>query len=87
MRFTHALHMHRQNFVLLFCLYIEPFELVIEIVFHYCTTPPCQKINLFKRPFRGSRFERLNDAFVLFIGLIFLYPQKILISVKLQFEL
>jgi len=58
------------------CLYIEPFELVIEIVFHYCTTPPCNKINLFKRPFQGSRFERLDDALVLLISLIFLYPQK-----------
>ena len=42
------------------------------------------KINLFKRPFWGSSFERLDDVFVL---LIFLYPQKILISVKLPFEL
>ena len=35
-------------------LYTEPFELVITIVFHYCTTPPCHKINLFKRPFLKS---------------------------------
>ena len=32
-------------------------------------------INLFKRPFRGSRSERLDDAFVLLVSLIFLYPQ------------
>jgi len=82
MRFTYALHMRRQNLVLFPCLYFEPFELVIEIVFHYCTTTPCHKIYLFKRPFRGSRFERLNDAFVLLISLILIYPQKILISVR-----
>jgi len=74
--------MHPQNLVLFPCLYIEFFELVIEVIFHYCTTPPCHKINLFKRPFRGSRFERLDDAFVLLVSLIFLYPQKILISVR-----
>jgi len=73
--------MRRQKFVLFPCLYIEPFELVIEIVFHYCIMPPCFKINLFKRPFRGSRFERLDNVFVLRVSLIFLYPQKILISV------
>ena len=61
-----------------FYLYIELFELVIEVIFHCCTTPPCHKITLFKRPFRGSRFERLDDAFVLLVSLIFLYPQKIL---------
>jgi len=82
MRFAYALHMRRQNLVFLSCLYTEPFELVIEIVFHYCTTPPIHKINLFKRPIRGSRFERLDDAFVLLISLIFLYPQKILVSVR-----
>ena len=60
------------------------FELVIEIIFHYCTTPPCHKINLFKRPFLGSRLERLDGAFMLLISLIFLHPQaqKILISVR-----
>jgi len=72
MRFAYALHMRRQDLVLLSCLYTEPFELGIEIVFRYCTTPPCHKIYLFKRAFRGSRFERLNDAFVLLISLIFL---------------
>jgi len=40
----------------------------MEIVFHYCTTPHCHKINLFKRPFWGNRFERLDDAFVLLIS-------------------
>jgi len=45
---SYALHMRRQNLVLFLCLYIEPFELVIEIIFHYCTTPPCLKINLLK---------------------------------------
>ena len=44
--------------------------------------PPCHKISLFKRPFRGSRFERLVDAFVSLVILIFLYPQNILISVR-----
>jgi hypothetical protein len=68
-------------------LYIEPFELVIKIIFHYCTTPPCHNINLFKCPFQGSRFERLDDAFVLLVSLIFLYPQKILISFRWPFEL
>jgi len=82
MRFAYALHMRRQNLVLFPCLYTEPFELVIEIIFRYCTMPPCHKINLFKRLLRGSRFERLNDAFVFFIGLIFLYPQKIRNSVR-----
>jgi len=81
-RFAYALHMRQQNLVLLPCLYTEPFELVIEIVFHYCTAPPCHTINLLKRPFRGSRFERLDDAFVLLISLIFLYPHKILISAR-----
>jgi len=57
MRFAFALHVHHQNLVLLSCLpvYTEPFELVIEIVFHYCTTPPCHQINVFKRPFRGCQ--------------------------------
>jgi len=76
MRFTYELHMRRQNLVLLSCLYTAPFELVLEIVFHYCTTPPCQKFNLFKRLFQGRRLERLNNAFVLLISLrvIFLHP-------------
>jgi len=87
MRFAYALHMHRQNLVLLSCLYTEPFELVIEIVFHYCTTPCWHKTNLFKRSIRGSRFERLDNAFMLLSSLIFLYPQKILISVRWPFEL
>jgi len=76
MRFACALHTRRQNLVLLSCLYTEPFDLVMEIVFHYYTTPSCHKINLSKRPFWGSRFERLDDAFVLLISLIVLYPQK-----------
>jgi len=81
---VYALHMRRQNLVLFPCLYIEPsgFELVTEIIFHYCTTPPCHKINRFKRPFRGSCCQRLDDAFVLLVCLIFLDPQKILISVR-----
>jgi len=83
MRVTYALHMRRQNLVFLSYLYTEPFELVIEIVFQYCTTPPCHKINLLKCSFLCSRFasERLDNASVLLISLIFLYPQKILISV------
>jgi len=89
MRFAYALHMSRQNLVLFPWLYIQPFELVTEIIFHsgYCTTPQCHKINLFKRPFRGSRLERLDNAFVLLVSLIFLYPQKILISARWTFEL
>jgi len=86
-RFAYALHTHQQNLVPFPCLYIELFELVIEIIFHYCTTPPCHKIDLFKRPFRGIRFERLDDASVLLVSLIFLYPPKILISVRRSFEL
>jgi len=34
MCFAYALHMRCQNLVLLSCLYTEPFELVIEIIFH-----------------------------------------------------
>jgi len=82
MRFPYALHMRRQNLLLFPCSYIELFELVIEVIFNYCTTPSCHKINQFKRPFRGSRVERLDDAFALLVSLIFLYPQKILISVR-----
>jgi len=79
--------MRRQNLVTLSCSYAMPFELVTEIVFHYCTTPPYHKIDPFKRPFRGSRFERLDDAFVLLISLSFLYQKKILISVRFTFKL
>jgi len=82
MRITYALHMRQQNLVPFPCLYIEFFELVIEVIFHYCTTPPCHKIDLFKRPFQGSHSERLVDASVLLVSLMFLYPQKILISVR-----
>jgi len=82
MRFAYALHMRQQNFVLFPCLYIEFFELVIEVIFHYCTMPLCHKIDLFKRSFRGSRSERIDDASVLLVSLIFLYPQKIIISVR-----
>jgi len=89
MRFAYALHMPvcQQNFVLFPCLYIEFFELVLEVNFHYCTSPPCHKIDLFKRPFRGSRSEHLDNASGLLVSLIFLYPQKILISVRWHFEL
>ena len=73
---AYALHVRRQNLVRLSSLYTKPFELVMETVFHYCTTPPCHKSNLFKHPFRGSRFERLDNAFVLLVSLIFFYPQK-----------
>ena len=82
MRFAYAWHMRSQNIVPFPYLYIEPFKLVIEIIFHYCTTPPCHKIDLSKRPFRDSRFQRFDDAFVLLVSLIFLYPQKTLISVR-----
>jgi len=44
MRFAYALHMCQQNFVPLPYLYIEFFELVVEVIFHYCTTPPCHQI-------------------------------------------
>ena len=71
-RFAYALHMRHQNLVPFPCLYIELFELVIEIIFHYCTTPPCHKIDLFKRLFRDSRSELLDDASVLLVRLIFL---------------
>ena len=57
MRFTYALHMRRQKPVSLSCLYVMHLELVIEIVFHDYSTPPCHKIDLFKRPFWGSHFE------------------------------
>jgi len=76
-----------QNFVPFPCLYMELFELVIEVIFHYCTTPPCHKNDLFKRPFRGRRSECLDNASVLLVSLILLYPQKILISVRSLFEL
>jgi len=49
MRFAYALHMS-QNPIIFPCLYteLEPLKLFIEIVFHYCTTPSCHKIVLFK---------------------------------------
>jgi len=47
-----------------------------RIVFHYCTAPPCHKINLFKRHFRGRSFERLDDAFVLLISPSSFTPRK-----------
>jgi len=87
MCFAYMLHIRRQNPFLFPCLYIEHFKLVIEIIFHYCTTPPCHTINLFKRPFRGRCFERLDDSLVLLVSLIFLYPQRILISVRSPFSL
>ena len=74
MRFAYALHMRQQNLVSFSCLYIEFFELVIEVIFHYCTTPPCHKIDLFKLAFRGSNSERLDDASVLLVSLMFFYP-------------
>ena len=86
-RFAYVLHMCQQNLVPFPCWYIEFFELVIEVIFHYCTTSPCHKIDLFKRPFQGSRSERLDNASVLLVSLIFLYPQKIFISVRWPFEL
>jgi len=36
MRFAYALHLRQQNSVPFPCLYIEFFELVIEVIFHYC---------------------------------------------------
>ena len=41
------------------------------------TTPPCHKIILFKRLFLGSRFRRLDDAFVLLVCLMFLSNRKV----------
>ena len=38
-----------------------------QIVFHYGIISPCHNIYSFKRPFRGSRFERLDNSFVLLI--------------------
>ena len=46
--------MRQQNLVPFLCLYIELFELVIEVIFHYCTTPPCHKINT------GENGENVN---------------------------
>ena len=46
MRFTYALHMCGQNRVPLACLCIKSFELVIEIIFHYCTMPLCSATKL-----------------------------------------
>ena len=39
MRFAYALHMRQHNFVPFPCLYIELFELVIEVIFHSVTAP------------------------------------------------
>jgi len=64
------LHLRQQNLVHFPCSYIELIEVVIEVIFHYCTTTFCHKIKLFQRLFRGSRFERLDDAFVLLVSLI-----------------
>jgi len=75
MRFAYALHMRHKNLDPL----AKSFELVMKIILPYCTTPPCHNIDLFKRPFQGSRFEYLNDAFVLLIGLNFVYLPKVLI--------
>ena len=64
MRFAYALHVRQQNLDLFPCLYIELFELVTEVIFHYCTTPPYHKIDMVKRPFEGSRSEPLDNASV-----------------------
>ena len=63
-RFAYALHMRQQNLVAFPACTLSFSSLLIEVIsgFHYCPTPPCHKIDLFKRPFRGSRSERLNDA-------------------------
>jgi len=82
MFFAYALHVRQQNLVLFPCLYIDLLEVVIEVIFNYYTTPPCNKIDLFKRPIRGSRSERLDDTSVLLLSLIFLHPQEILISIR-----
>jgi hypothetical protein len=82
MHFAYALHVRRQNLVPHSCVYTKPFELVPEIILHYCTTPPCHKINLFKRPSWGRRVKHLNDAFMLLISLIFFDHQKIINSVR-----
>jgi len=85
MCFAYALHMRQHNLVLFPCLHIELFELVIDwVIFHYCTRPPWQNFDLLKRPLRGSRSECLDDASVLLISLIFLFPQKILSSVTVR---
>jgi len=39
MRFAYVLHMCQQNLVPFPCLYIELFELVIEVIFHSVTAP------------------------------------------------
>ena len=54
MHFAYVLHMCQQNFVPFPCLYSGLVELVTEVIFHYCTTPPCHKIDLFKRPFKAG---------------------------------
>jgi len=53
---------------------------------HHAFLPQNYSVQTFIRG-QPPGFERLDDAFVLLIGLIFLYPQKILISVRWQFEL
>jgi len=72
-----------QNLVPFPCMYIELIELVIEVIFHYCTTPPCHKIDLIKHPFRGSRSECLDDVSVLLVSLILLYPSEIFFSCQM----
>ena len=62
-----------------------PFSLLVHSAYRACYRSHfhyCHKINVFKNPFQESRFERLDDAFVLLVSLIFLYPQKIHISVR-----
>ena len=61
MRFAYALHMRQQKFVPFPSLYIEFFELVIEVIFHYCTTPPCHKIDLFKLMRYGVAKYRVSE--------------------------
>jgi len=51
--FAYALQMRCQNLIPHFCVCAKPFDLPIEIIFHCCTTPLCNKINLFKRSFQG----------------------------------
>ena len=64
------------------CLYIEPLELVVNIIFHYCTTPACHKINLFKHPswLWGSRFGCLEDSFVLIASSSFTFRKSSFLS-------
>ena len=72
MRFAYALHMRQQNLVPFPCLYIVLFELYrshLPLLHHHASLP--QNI-LFQCPFRHSRSERLNDASMLLVSLIFL---------------